>query len=67
MFIKLGPDALGRIVEQPVLDGNLIYLPHRPTRKQTNGAGQHIQRARRDRRDRRARRAGTIIAFPKLF
>lgn len=35
MYVKLGRDALGRIVELPTSDSNLIILPHRPTPKQT--------------------------------
>lgn len=66
MYVKFGPDALGRIVEQPTVDGNLVILPHRPTPKQTLGAvglalALYPEVKRGD-----ARRVGNLIMFPRL-
>jgi hypothetical protein len=32
-YIKWGPDSVGRIVEQPTRDGNLVLLPNRWARE----------------------------------
>jgi len=53
-YCKLGPDALGRIVEQPVVDGKVIMMPHRT-----------VDKARRVRRAKRARRPDNVIMFSR--
>lgn len=58
-YAKFGLDALGRLVERHVTDGNLIILPHRPAKRPESGPERPAHAARC------ARRA-KVIMFPKL-
>ena len=47
-YHKFGPDSVGRIVELPIVDGNIVRMPHRkPAREnRRNHSAKVIQFAR---------------------